>query len=133
MEIFSNFHSFDTLFSGIIEKELEKKSVIRKFRITATDKKSYSVQYYNLDVIISVGYRVKSFEGTKFRIWASKILKKYLINGYVLNQQKLLEHKTKLNDLQKTINFIQNKSNHPELQEQTSELKSELYTPFSLL
>lgn len=64
------------------EGELEQNSVIRNFRITASDGKNYDVAHYNLDVIISVGYRVKSKRGTQFRIWASKILKEYLIKGY---------------------------------------------------
>jgi len=57
------------------EGELKKNSVIRNFRITASDGKTYNTQFYNLDVIISVGYRVKSKQGTQFRIWATKVLK----------------------------------------------------------
>ena len=62
-------------------------SVIRKFRITASDGKSYITEHYNLDVIISVGYRVKSLQGTQFRIWATKTLKNYLIKGYAVNKK----------------------------------------------
>lgn len=58
--------------------ELEEKSVVRKFRTTASDGKVYEVNYYNLDVIISVGYRVKSQQGTQFRIWATQRLKEYI-------------------------------------------------------
>ncbi len=61
------------------EGELKENSVIRKFRITAADGKIYETQFYNLDVIISVGYRIKSHRGTQFRIWATKTLKDYLI------------------------------------------------------
>jgi hypothetical protein len=57
------------------EGELNEKSVVRNFRTTATDEKSYDVRYYNLDVIISVGYRVKSLQGTQFRIWATQRLR----------------------------------------------------------
>ena len=74
------------------EGELEKDSTIRKFRIVQTEGKrevERSIDFYTLDVIISVGYRVKSKEGTKFRIWANKILKEYLIQGYSLNQKRL--------------------------------------------
>ena len=71
------------------EGELQELSVVRNFRTTAADGKSYEVNHYSLDVIISVGYRVKSQRGTQFRIWASNILKQYLIQGYALNQQKL--------------------------------------------
>jgi hypothetical protein len=61
------------------EKELEDISVIRKFRITAKDGKSHETNFYNLDVIISIGYRVKSIQGTKFRIWATQVLKEQLL------------------------------------------------------
>ena len=71
------------------EKELEKNSVVANFATTASDGKTYQVDYYNLDVIISVGYRVKSKEGTKFRQWANKILKDYMIKGYAVNQRRL--------------------------------------------
>jgi len=71
------------------EDELQESSVVRKFRTTARDGKTYNVNYYNLDVIISVGYRVKSKRGTQFRIWANKILKDYLVTGYALNEKRL--------------------------------------------
>ncbi|WP_052191846.1 RhuM family protein [Cetobacterium sp. ZWU0022] len=61
---------------------------------------------YSLDVIISVGYRVKSKRGTQFRIWANKILKDYLIKGYVINEKKLREQSEKLSHLQKTIEIL---------------------------
>ena len=70
------------------DNELDKNSVIRNFRTTATDGKEYWVKYYNLDVIISVGYRVKSQQGTRFRIWATQQLKEYLIKGFVLNDER---------------------------------------------
>ena len=63
------------------ESELEKDSVVANFATTANDGKTYNVEYYNLDVIISVGYRVKSQNGTLFRQWANKILKDYMIKG----------------------------------------------------
>ena len=69
------------------EGELDKKSVWAKFAYTASDGKTYQVDYYNLDVIISVGYRVKSLRGTQFRIWALKVLKDYLLKGYSINQR----------------------------------------------
>ena len=73
------------------EKELTEDSVVRKFRTTAADKKSYDTTYYNLDVIISVGYRVKSLRGTQFRIWATQRLKEYIIKGFTLNDERLKE------------------------------------------
>jgi hypothetical protein len=67
----------------------DKNSVIRKFRITATDGKTYQVEHYNLDVIISVGYRVNSKRAIQFRIWATKVLKDHLALGYSLNRLRL--------------------------------------------
>jgi len=69
--------------------ELDNNSVIRKFRNTASDGKSYEVQFYNLDAIISVGYRVNSQRATQFRMWATKILKQFAIKGYVLDKKRL--------------------------------------------
>jgi len=73
------------------EGELSRDQVCAKFAHTAQDGKTYQVKYYNLDVIISVGYRVKSPQGTKFRIWATSVLKDHLIQGYTLNQKRLAE------------------------------------------
>jgi hypothetical protein len=73
------------------EKELDHSSVIRNFRITARDGKAYDTQFYNLDVIISVGYRVKSQRGTQFRIWATRTLREHLLRGYTLNEKRLRE------------------------------------------
>jgi prophage maintenance system killer protein len=71
------------------EEELGKDSVVANFATTAIDGKNYQVEYYNLDVIISLGYRVKSKEGTHFRQWATQRLKDYLIKGYAVNQERL--------------------------------------------
>lgn len=71
------------------EGELEENSVVRDFRITARDGKNYNTKHYSLDVIISVGYRVKSQRGTQFRIWANKILKEYMIKGFAMNDDLL--------------------------------------------
>lgn len=71
------------------EGELIEEAVIRKFRTTASDGKNYQVSYYNLDVIISVGYRVSSHRGTQFRIWATNRLKEYLIKGFTLDDERL--------------------------------------------
>ncbi|PSM51319.1 Fic domain-containing protein [Campylobacter blaseri] len=95
------------------EGELEKKAVIRNFRITADDGKRYLTNLYNLDVVISVGYRVKSKEGTKFRIWATKVLKDYLLKGYALNQKIL--NRQKITELNKTLNLIKNSINQANL------------------
>ena len=67
------------------EGELDKDSVVKDFLTTASDGKNYKTKYYNLDVIISVGYRVKSQRGIEFRRWANKVLKDYIIKGYAIN------------------------------------------------
>ena len=69
------------------ENELDKNSVVKDFLTTAIDGKRYRMKYYNLDVIISVGYRVKSQRGTQFRIWANSVLKEYILRGYAVNQR----------------------------------------------
>ena len=85
--------------------ELEENSVCSLFEHTAKDGKKYNTQYYNLDMIISVGYRVKSKNGIAFRKWANKILKDYLIKGYAVNQKRLeyLEKTVKLIDIANRI------------------------------
>ena len=86
------------------EKELEQDSVVAKNATTATDGKTYQVDYYNLDMIISLGYRVNSKRATQFRRWATKILKDYLLQGYALDQERL--KKEKLTELERTIETI---------------------------
>ena len=98
------------------EGELVKESVWAKFAYTASDDKTYQVDYYNLDVIISVGYRVKSIRGTQFRQWANRVLKEYLLKGYSVNQRlnqlerqmdcRLQEHEQRLDRIDKKIDFF---------------------------
>jgi len=71
------------------EGELSPESVIRNFRISAADGKTYDTQHYNLDVVISVGYRVKSHRGTQFRIWATQRLREYIVKGFALDDERL--------------------------------------------
>ena len=73
------------------EGELEGDSVVKEYLTTAKDGKQYKIKFYNLDVIISVGYRVKSQRGTQFRIWATSVLKNHLVSGYSINQRRLAE------------------------------------------
>ena len=87
------------------EKELDEISVVRNFRITASDGKIYDTKHYNLDVIISVGYRVRSKQGTAFRQWATLILKQHLIQGYTTHEKRLAERG--LNELQQTVELLQ--------------------------
>lgn len=105
--------------------ELEQSSTIRKYRIVQTEGKrqiAREIEFYNLDVIISVGYRVKSIRGTQFRIWATKTLKEHLVKGYTINEKRLMETKDKLKSLQETISFLQEKSQHELLSGQGQEL-----------
>lgn len=98
------------------EGELEETSVCKESLLTAADGKRYKTKFYSLDVIISVGYRVKSIRGTQFRIWANKILKDYLLRGYSVNQRllymenridrRLLEHDKRLDDLTDKVDFF---------------------------
>ncbi len=76
------------------EEELRQNSVVRNFRTTASDGKDYLTNYYNLDLILAVGYRVKSTQGIKFRQWATARLKEYLIEGFSLNEEKLKSGKS---------------------------------------
>jgi prophage maintenance system killer protein/prophage antirepressor-like protein len=89
--------------------ELEKDSVVAKIATTANDGKTYQVDYYNLDMILSIGYRVDSKEATVFRKWATSILKKYLLDGYALNEKKLTKTKDILQNLKATIEFLSTK------------------------
>lgn len=74
------------------EGELEEKAVVRKFRTTAADGKNYNTAYYNLDLIISLGYRIKSHIATKFRIWATQRIKEYIIKGFVIDDNRLKQN-----------------------------------------
>ena len=86
------------------EEELDKNSVVAKNATTATDGKIYQVEYYNLDMIISLGYRVNSKRATSFRVWATKILKDYIINGYSINNKRLQQKGLK--ELNETISLL---------------------------
>ena len=88
------------------EGELESSATIRKFLMVRQEGKrevKREIEHYNLDVIISVGYRVKSKQGTQFRIWANRVLKDYLVQGYALNQQRLEAQQEKLAELRQAI------------------------------
>jgi prophage maintenance system killer protein len=89
------------------EGELKKNSVVKESLTTASDGKAYRTKYYNLDVIISVGYRVKSIRGTQFRIWANRVLKDYLIKGYALNEKRLSEKEKYLSGLKSGIALLE--------------------------
>ena len=105
------------------EGELDSDSVVKDYLTTATDGKKYRTKYYNLDVIISVGYRVKSLRGTQFRQWANKVLKEYLLRGYALNQRLMQledridrhfsEYDRHLSELDEKVDFFVRSSIQP--------------------
>ena len=89
-----------------VEGELTKSAVVANFATTAADGKVYKVDHYNLDVIISVGYRVKSKQGTEFRQWATQRLKDYLIQGYAINEQRLAQKQQQVQTLKDGIRIL---------------------------
>jgi len=103
-------------------RELNKNSVCAKIAHTAVDGKIYKTKFYNLDMIISVGYRVNSKQATQFRIWATRILKQHILQGYTINQKRLLETRTKFKELQNAISFLQKKSSKKLLKGQEKEI-----------
>ena len=97
------------------EGELDRKSVVKEYLTTASDGKCYKTKWFNLDVIISVGYRIKSIQGTRFRQWALNILKEYMLKGYAVNQrmlvpqaqQKMFENvNTRLTAVEQRVDFF---------------------------
>ena len=124
---------FDTDKSGISRHikniykngELNSKATVAKIATVQKEGKreiKRSIEFYNLDIILSVGYRVNSKRATQFRIWANKILKQYLIKGFVVNEKRLLESREKFADLQNVIVFLKDKSEKELLKGQTGEI-----------
>ena len=113
------------------EKELEKNRVVKKNLTTATDGKTYNVTYYNLDVVLIVGYRVNTKRSMEFRKWANNILKQYLIKGYSINTKRCLEHSDILlnisNEIARTITQLdKNTSDISKLIDENKDIKSKL-------
>jgi len=102
--------------------ELDTKSVSSILEHTAADGKNYRTQFYNLDAIISVGYRVNSKRAAQFRVWATKTLKKHLIQGYTINEKRLMEAQEKFNELHTAISFLREKSQKKFLTGQAQEI-----------
>ncbi len=108
-----------------VSNELSEEATVAKIATVQTEGKrniERAIEYYNLDVIISVGYRVNSKQATQFRIWANKVLKEYLVRGYAVNEKRLSEAKNRLDDLQETISFLQEKSQRKLLRGQAGEI-----------
>lgn len=102
--------------------ELEKKATCSILEQVAADGKIRKMNLYNLDMIISIGYRVNSKRATQFRIWATKTLKDHLVKGYTINEKRLLQTRDNLKDLQGTISFLQEKAKHELLSGQEQEI-----------
>jgi hypothetical protein len=101
-----------------LSEELSKEATVRKFR-TVQNEGSRSInrdrEHYNLDMVISIGYRVNSKRGTQFRIWANTIIKGYLVKGYIINEKKLKEQAEKFNELKRTVTLLSNVLKNKEL------------------
>lgn len=106
------------------EGELEQNSVVAKFATTAEDGKTYQVEHYNLDAILSVGYRVNSKRGTLFRQWATQRLKDYLVQGYAINQKRL-------DELQKVVQLISTGTSNDELKLQEAKGMLEIISNYT--
>ncbi|MGD9579198.1 MAG: RhuM family protein [Syntrophorhabdus sp.] len=87
-------------------QELLRDSVVAKNATTESDGKTYMVDYYNLDAIISVGYKVNSKRGTEFRIWATQVLKDHIVKGYTVNEKRLRDENARLKELQETVDLL---------------------------
>ncbi len=113
-ELFQTTRNNITLHIGNVFKEAEllESSVRKDSLLTAADGKKYNTKFYNLDVIISVGYRVKSQRGTQFRIWANNVLKEYLLKGYIVNHR--------LDSIENDVHIIKNKVSEFEFQLKTN-------------
>ncbi len=102
--------------ANALKEELEGSSVVAKFATTASDGKTYQVEYYNIEMVTSIGYRVKSKRGIQFRAWANKVLKDYLLKGYSINQRllhmesridhRLSEHDSQIKELSNRMDFF---------------------------
>ena len=103
-------------------QELNEESTCSKMEQVASDGKIRKMNLYNLDIIISIGYRVNSLMATQFRIWASSVLKKYLIEGYAVNEKRLLEVKNKFNELQEAVLLLQKQSKKERLEGKEAEI-----------
>ena len=97
------------------DQELDEDAVVKESLTTAADGKKYRTKLYNLDVVISVGYRVKSPRGTNFRQWATQVLRQYLVQGYVLNEKRLRESARQLADLKRLVQLQAEVASNQEL------------------
>lgn len=121
--------------NNALSEELDAMPVVAKFATTAADGKVYQVEHYNLDMILSVGYRVKSKRGVEFRRWANKVLKDYLLKGYAINQRinqldsKLTDHDRQLEELADKVDFFV-RTSLPPVESIFFDVRSSIPTPF---
>ncbi|MCF6178108.1 MAG: virulence protein RhuM/Fic/DOC family protein [Geopsychrobacter sp.] len=113
------------------EGELEEDSVRAKYAHTAPDGKTYQTQFYNLDVIISVGYRVKSKRGVQFRQWATRVLRDHLVQGYTINQQRLTEQAEKLAEMQRAMELLSRTLSNQEMVDDTGKEVLQVITDYA--
>ncbi len=109
------------------EGELNRNSTVANFATVQVEggrKITRDIDYYNLDIVISIGYRINSKVATRFRIWATNVLKDYLVRGYAINKKRLKKQQEKFKELQKTVAFLKEKSSIPEIRTQIHELLS---------
>ena len=106
----------------LADKELKADSVCAKFAHTADDGKTYQVQFYNLDIVLAVGYRTNSAKAIHFRCWATSVLKNYLLKGYAVNESRLLEAKSRFNELKEAVAFLKEKAGSDNLKGQEKEI-----------
>jgi len=93
----------------LADRELNRKSVCANFAHTAKDGKQYSVIFYTLDVILAVGYRTNSTKAIKFRQWATKTLREYLVKGFSIDNKKVVDNSAGFDDLRKAVDFIESR------------------------
>jgi len=113
------------------EGELLRDSVVAKYATTAADGKTYQVEYFDLDVIISVGYRVKSQQGTSFRQWATRVLREHIVKGYSLNEQRFREQSEKLTEMQQSVALLARTLSNQELVSETGKDVLRVITDFA--
>jgi len=103
------------------EGELSETAVRAKYAHTASDGKTYQTQFYNLDAIVSVGYRVNSLRGTQFRQWATRVLRDHIVKGYTVNEQRLREEQAKLREMRQTVELLTRTLTSQELVNETGQ------------
>ena len=132
--------------NNALREELTDISVVAKFATTATDGKVYQMEYYNLDMVLSIGYRVKSKRGVEFRQWANKVLKEYMLKGYSINQKldslekridnRLREHDSEIQRLSNQVDFFVRHSldiRRLQIRLRSCQVSSKEYRPFRQL